>query len=75
MTRFTKKIDPIMIDGVECVRFAYGKDHACGWFYQYLDTDDECVQDRDQLFHGITLFDVQQELSRCGLRDDFTGGW
>lgn len=34
----------------------YGYDHACGYFYQEFDKDDEdnCLVDQDSLFNGLT---------------------
>ncbi|MFA5058686.1 MAG: hypothetical protein WC485_11275 [Opitutaceae bacterium] len=59
---------------------AYGKDHACGWFLQIWDVDEEgedhYLVDADQTFGGIeTSRDVPRILTEHGfdVARDFYG--
>jgi hypothetical protein len=53
--------------------FAWGKDHACGWFYQIFDLNaddpEEPIVDKDQLWDGITHEDIRQAASENGVGD------
>jgi hypothetical protein len=61
MSRYTfQKTD----DQNNPVWISYGFDHACGYFYQEFDAEDECLLDLDSLFGGLTGVQLAEHL--CG---------
>lgn len=68
MSRHVIKLDPpVTVNGTSCVEFAFGRDHACGWYYQYFDKAGDCILDRDTMFHGVTTQQMEDELIKRGV--------
>lgn len=66
MSRYTHKVDGVP-DMPEAVEVSYGYDHACGFFVQVLDKDEELLLDRDSMFHNLTGVDLVEKLIDLGL--------
>lgn len=46
---------------------AYGFDHACGYFYQVFDAEDELIREEDSFFNNLTGPRLAETL--CGGED------
>lgn len=53
MSRYERKVNGLQ-NMPEATIVSYGYDHACGFFIQVLDKDDELLLDRDSMFNDLT---------------------
>lgn len=61
MSRYTTTRD---INEFESVSVAYGLDHACGWFYQEFNDEEECIVDLDSIFTDLRGYQLTELLEK-----------